>query len=514
MASVAVQPHHLYVAAALHQRKVEAMPWRDWLAKHFAAYTTSDYADRHIRFWEWVSALISNPTDRPLPRVEVWPRGGAKSTTVELGCAYLGAQPHPARHFVLYVSETQAQANMHVQAISTMLETAGVGRAVNHYGASRGWTQTMIRTASGFNVRAFGLDAGMRGIKLDQWRPDVIVFDDIDARHDTADTTRKKVETITTSILPAESADCAIIVVQNKIAQDSIVSQLCDGRADFLHDRLPATVEPAVRDLSYERVIEDGRPRYRITGGIATWDGQDIATCERQINAWGLGAFLREAQHEVDEVEGGLWNRARDIDPFRVHDFGLPVMHRVAIGIDPSASSGGDATGIIAAGVSWFWQGRRDDKLHAYVLDDRTMQGSPKAWAEASVALYQMLHADVMVAEANNGGEMVARNIEVVPGAPTVKLVHASRGKITRAEPIQNLYERGRVHHVGVMPNLERQMCTYVPGDPSPDAMDALVWTLTELLIDGAKAATDQSAFAPVEESRESRSRRYRRMQR
>jgi len=460
--------------------------WRTWLARHFAAYTTAPFAERHERFWAWVSDLA--PDRRPAPRVEVWPRGGAKSTTVELGCAYLGAQPHPARHFVLYVSENQAQANKHVQAIAAMLETAGVGRAVNQYGASKGWTQTQIRTTTGFNVSAFGLDAGMRGIKLDQYRPDVIVFDDIDGRHDTADTTRKKIETITTSILPAESADCAIIVVQNKIAQDSIVSQLCDGRADFLHDRLPATVEPAVRDLEYERVIEDGRPKYRITGGTETWAGQDLATCERQINAWGLGAFLREAQHEVEEVEGGLWNRARDIDPFRVSPGQVPLgadMHLVAVSVDPN-TEGGDEAGIIVTGVSYEYQGIRHAHPHGYVLADRTVSGGPKRWAEAAVAAYHDFGADLLVAEKNQGGKMVAITIGTIPGAPGVTLVWASRGKRTRAEPVQKMAEDGRIHHVGTFPELEKELCMWVPGDPSPNRLDAYVWGFTKTLLGGA----------------------------
>lgn len=474
-----------------------ATDWRTWLSRYFASYTTHDNAPRHDRFWEWVSTLT--PDTRPAPRVEVWPRGGAKSTTVELGCAYLGSQPHPARHFVLYVSETQAQANTHVQAIASMLETAGVGRAVNQYGASKGWTQTRVRTNTGFNVSAFGLDAGMRGIKLDQYRPDVIVFDDIDGRHDTADTTRKKVETITTSILPAESADCAIIVVQNKIAEDSIVSQLCDGRADFLHDRLPATVEPAVFDLQYERVIEDGRPRYRITGGTETWAGQDIATCERQINAWGLGAFLREAQHEVEEVEGGLWDQARDIGPWRVIQ--TPPLHRIVVGVDPTGSATGDEAGIIVAGLSYHWQGRVQGVLHAYVIHDASLQGSPRTWAEAAVSAYGLFKADAIVAEKNYGGDMVKSTLESVPGAPAVKMVNASRGKIVRAEPVQKLYEDGRVHHVGTFPELEKEMRTYQQGSTdSPNRMDALVWTISELFM-GAANVTDQSAFTPAQDS-------------
>lgn len=484
MAAVAIRPEHLYLAAAVRRRKQEALPWREWLARHFASYTFAPFADRHIRYWEWLAEF--QPGERLRPRVEVWPRGGAKSSTTELGCAWLGSAPKPRRHYVLYVSETQAQANKHVQSIASMLERAGIKRALNEYGASKGWRHEEIRTSNGFNVTAFGLDSGMRGVKLDQFRPDVIIFDDIDSRHDTPDTTRKKIDVITTTVLPAGSTDCAVIIVQNRIAKDSIVSQLCDGRADFLHDRIPATVEPAVRDLQYERVIrDDGSPRYVITGGTATWEGQDLDTCEQQINDWGLGAWLREAQHEVDEVEGGLWQRARDIDPFRVIGK-LPMLQRIVVAIDPNAGEGGDEAGIVVAAKSVVWNGREWPMPHGYVLDDRTVDGGPKAWADAGVTAYHLYQADALIAEANNGGEMVAVTISTIPDAPPVKLIHASRGKLTRAEPVQKMYTDGRVHHLGTFPKLEAEMCTWIPGMPSPNRMDALVWALTDLLITGA----------------------------
>lgn len=499
------------MAATLRKRKaLTAKPWRQWLADSFAGYTFAPFADRHIRFWEWVSTL--EPGVRPRPRVEVWPRGGGKSSTVELGCAYVGSQPDPRRHFVLYVSETQEQANHHVSAIAGMLERVGVQRAVNQYGASKGWRLTSIRAANGFNLMAFGLDAGMRGIKLDEFRPDLIVCDDIDGRHDTPETTRKKIETLTTSILPTGSTDCAVIIVQNKIAENSIVSQLCDGRADFLHDRIPATVEPAVEGLAYERVIEDGSPRYRITGGTATWAGQDIATCERQMNAWGLAAFLREAQHEVDDHTDGLWKPERDIDPWRV--MYAPELYRIVIGVDPSGSVDGDEVGIVAAGLSHIWNGHLADRPHAYVLRDVSLHGSPKEWAEAAVRLYHDLNADAIVAEKNYGGEMVRHTLESVPDAPSVKLVTATRGKLVRAEPVQKVYEDGRAHHVGTFPMLEKEMRSYTPASKlSPNRMDALVWAMTDL-IHGAGAATDQSAFAPTSDDPRTLAQRRRRLHR
>lgn len=477
-ALVADQIERTFGTAASHR---PALPWRQWLRRHFANYTKAPFAERHVRFWEWVTGLT--PGKRPRPRVEVWPRGGAKSTTIELSLAYLGSAPSPVRHYALYVSETQAQADKHVAAVAAMLESLGVGRAMNEYGVAKGWRRQEIRTSTGFNITAFGLDSGMRGVKLDEYRPDLIIMDDIDGRHDTPATTQKKIDVITESILPAGSADVAVVVVQNAIHADSIVSQLADGRADFLYDREPATVEPAVRDLTYEQTIQpDGTPYYRITGGEPTWAGQDLETCERQLNLWGPNAFEREAQHNVEVTEGGLWEMDRDIEPFRVTE--VPDLDRIVVGVDPNAG-GADEAGIIVAGISW----RIGDELllkpHGFVLADRTVSGGSKVWAEEAVTAYHAYRADALVAEANNGGDMVAVTIETVENAPRVELVHASRGKITRAEPVQKLYADGRVHHVGRFRQLEREQCTWRPGQPSPNRMDALVWAITDLLLEG-----------------------------
>lgn len=468
-------------------------PWREWLAEYLPGYTEKPFGDRHIRLWDWFDSLRKGV--RPRPRVEVWPRGGAKSTTIEAACAWIGAADRPERHYVLYVSETQAQADKHVQAIATMLERAGIGRAVNEYGQSKGWRRQEIRTETGFNVTAFGLDSGLRGVKLDEYRPDLIIMDDIDGRHDTEATTQKKIDVLTESILPAGSSDVAIVIVQNLIAKDSIVSRLVDGRADFLHTRETPTLEPAIRDLEVvQGEDEEGRPRFRIVAGIPTWAGQDIATCEDQINDWGLTAFLREAQQEVDIAEGGLWRRERDIEPFRLLG-PVPDLDRIVVAVDPNAGEGGDQAGIIVAGTSYYWAGRQWDEAHAYVLADRTVSGGPRAWAEEAVAAYHDYRADSLLAEVNNGGEMVEITIGTIPGAPPVEMVYASRSKLTRAEPVQVLYEKGRVHHAGRFPELEKELCTWRPGDPSPNRLDADVWALTDLLIDGVDGFGELEAY-------------------
>lgn len=311
------------------------LPWQDWLKRHFPHVCTQPFGARHVRLWEWFDRL--KPGERPRPRVEVWPRGGAKSTTTELGtvrcCVRL------SRRYALYVSETQEQADKHIGAIASLMEKAGVERAVNVYGHSKGWRRQELRTANGFNVSAYGLDTAARGVKLDEYRPDLIIFDDLDSQDDSTRTTEKKVNALTTAIIPAESSDCAHLFLQNLIHEESIFAQLVDGRADFLHDREPACVEPAVRGLQVRTEDRgDGQQVYRITAGEPTWEGQNLAICEKQINAWGFRAFQREAQHLVAGAGGYVFDVAqlRTVKPGDV-----PELVAVCLAWDLAATEGG-----------------------------------------------------------------------------------------------------------------------------------------------------------------------------
>jgi hypothetical protein len=173
---------------------------------------------------------------------------------------------------------------------------------------------------------------------------------------------------------------------------------------------------------------------------------------------------------DVDEAPGALWTRDI-IEKGRL--LKAPDLSRIVVGIDPSATSTGDEAGIVTAGILG---------NHLHTLADDSVQGSPLQWATAAVTAYYRHRADRIVAEANNGGEMVELTIRQVDSSVPVTLVHASRGKQTRAEPVAAVYEQGRGHHVGNFPALEDEMCLWLPGDPSPNRMDALVWAATELL--------------------------------
>lgn len=183
----------------------------------------------------------------------------------------------------------------------------------------------------------------------------------------------------------------------------------------------------------------------------------------------------------LDDAPGALWSRAKLDETRRKKTDKLPDMQRVVVAIDPAASSGGEEgqaeTGIVAAGIGTDGRG--------YVLDDVSCRLSPNGWARQAVAAYDLYAADAIVAEVNQGGEMVEQTIRSVrPGVSYIG-VRASRGKVTRAEPVAALYEQGRVSHVGSFPALEDQMVLFTPlgieGETTADRTDALVWAMTEL---------------------------------
>ncbi len=454
--------------------KLVADGWRVWVGGVFPHYVTAPFASRHVSLWEWFDALEQGA--RPRPRIEIWGRGGAKSTSVELGCAWISEKL--TRRFALYVCGTQDQADKHIQSIGTALEETGAQRAVNVHGTVKGWRRQELRAANGFNAAAYGLDVAMRGIKIDQFRPDLIIFDDIDHVHDSPDRVKKKIQAITLSVLPTGSPDCAVLFVQNLVHANSVASKLAENKADFLLDRERVTVEPAVRDMEYEHTARaDGTGRYTITKGTATWEGQDLKTCEQQMNTWGLRAFLREAQHKIGDTIGALWKRAW-IDKFRVTSEQVPDLIRVVTGVDPPGTSkeSGAEAGIVAGGID------NRNPPHLYVLKDASLQGTPPEWAKAVVDTHKEVKGDRVVAEENYGGEMVKFTIKGVDNKIPYKSVHASRGKAVRAEPVSVATEEGLIHFVGHFTDLEDELCGWVPGvGLSPNRLDALVWIATEL---------------------------------
>jgi len=190
----------------------------------------------------------------------------------------------------------------------------------------------------------------------------------------------------------------------------------------------------------------------------------------------------------LEDAPGALWKRDL-LEETRVMK--APDLVRVVVAIDPAvtATEESDETGIVVAGLGV--------DGHGYVLDDRSLRASPDGWAREAIAAYHTLRADRIVAEVNNGGDMVENTLRVVDRNIPYRAIHASRGKQARAEPISALYEQKRVHHVGTFADLEDQLCQWVPGaEKSPDRLDALVWVLTELMLGEEAQSEDVVSLA------------------
>ena len=197
----------------------------------------------------------------------------------------------------------------------------------------------------------------------------------------------------------------------------------------------------------------------------------------------------------IDEVEGALWERD-NIEALRVKE--APALKKIGVAIDPAVTATADSneTGIIVGGIS--------EVGHGYVLADGSGTLAPNAWARRAVDAYRNHAANAIIAEVNNGGDLVENTIRMLRDENDkpighnvyVRQVRAARGKFTRAEPVSALYGEKRIHHVGEFPELEDQMCTWVPGEKSPDRLDAMVWLFTELMVGEMISGAELVSFA------------------
>ena len=303
--------------------------WDDWLRSYFHCYFSRSgepvpFAEFHKELWDWVWML--RPGVRPTPLIAVWSREAGKSTNAEIACVAVGARR--VRRYGLYISSTQDKADDHVGNVGSILENSDINnedpslaqRRVGKYGQSKGWRRNRLRTASGFTLDALGLDSAARGAKIDEVRPDFIVFDDIDQDGDTEARVMKKIDQITRKILPAGAHDVAVLGVQNLVHGNSIFVRFVDGRADFLVNRKISGPHPALKDMTFEK---DREGRVTITHGIPTWEGLDLKRCQSIIHDIGLNAFLAEYQHDKSAQQGAffgdIWVESiLCIDPFRI----------------------------------------------------------------------------------------------------------------------------------------------------------------------------------------------------
>lgn len=299
-------------------------------------------------------------------------------------------------------------------------------------------------------------------------------LDDIDEKHDTERATKKKITTITETILPAGSADMTVLAIQNLIIPHGIFSQLAQGTADFLLDRIVSGPHPAVRGLEYK--IENGIPV--IVSGVATWEGQSLEICAAQMRTWGVRAFLREAQHNLDIGEGGIFD---DIEYKRISLDDLPELDRVVCWIDPAVSSNrqSNCQAIQIDGIV-----RDGDDYKIYRLYSWEGIDSPTAVIKRALLRGTVFKTESIGIETNMGGilwkesyekisaELIAE--EAIRYIPEYKTTHMSRqgDKSERASQMLDDYLGGRIIHVTEYTQpLETAMRRF-PGSPD-DLVDA-----------------------------------------
>lgn len=487
-----------FISNNLFQSSGQADPftdWRDWCLSVFPQYYHDNFGERHIAFWEHIEKI--GEVEHLPALVAIWPRGSGKSTTIEGAIVRIAAKR--AKRYGWYICATQDQADKHVATVAGMLEASTISfyypdlskRLLDKYGQSEGWKRNLLRCATGFTLEAIGIDKAVRGGKMDWARPDLLIFDDIDARHDSLNTIEKKIQTITESILPAGSNDSAIVFVQNLIHKDSIASMLTgkgDKPADFMQRRKVLGPYPAVDDLVTEQT-EEGT---KIVSGTATWAGQSLSICEQQINLWGLSAFLREAQHEVDDPPGGIWDHI----VFQQCRYDkVPELVKGSVWVDPAVTStdNSDCHAIQADGLGI------DGKLYRFYSWEGIT--SPEDSLKRAILKAIELGFDTVGVESDQGGDawrsvyneswrMLVESDEYPQitadvKKPTFKQAKAGSGhgsKVHRNSLMLTAYEQSRVIHViGTSHALERALKRFPKKKPF-DLVDAAYWGFDDLL--------------------------------
>lgn len=282
------------------------LTWEEWLAKVAPHIRRDLMAPQHVELWEWIDAL--EPGIRPAAFLADWPRAFGKTTTMRLAMARMCVTMK--RRFGLYTCSTQESANNHIVSIRQRFEDMGVARLESKYGHALGWSGERLRTDNGFTILALGLDtAALRGLNLNDLRPDFIALDDIDDLNDSVEACEKKYRTLTQTVLPAGSSDMAVMFGQNEIHGGSVMHRFVSGDADALRRRKISKVV-AVRGFECATVPTEtpGEPDpYVITAGESTWPGKTLAQWTEDLNLYGEPAFRRECQHELGA--GGLFFR-------------------------------------------------------------------------------------------------------------------------------------------------------------------------------------------------------------
>jgi hypothetical protein len=291
--------------------------WETWLRTLGPNTFTGSFASFHRDFWGWYWR-ITGKRRLGLPLIDeekvflaIWMRGGGKSSNVEWAAIAEGALV--GKGYVLYVSGTQALADAHVSSIRDRLEGNEIGLyypglgdpQIGKHGNQKGWSRDFLQTANGWAVRPIGLDVGVRGGKVGDQRPSLIILDDVDSHEDSPAVVEKKLETLTRAIIPAGGPDTIILFGQNLIHRNSVLNQILTYRSSALSVRIPSGPFKAFEGLEIELKQTDRGPRNVIVAGEPTWKDFDLAACQTFLDNSGRESFYAEYQHDFEAIEEG-----------------------------------------------------------------------------------------------------------------------------------------------------------------------------------------------------------------
>ncbi len=455
----------------------------DWVIAIYRSVFSKPFGPQHRGVFEWAWPIERGV--RPQPLVAIWSRGFGKSTTAETVAVMLGAREQ--RKYLLYVSETQELADSHLLAIRGMIESPVLRSyypsfakpKISKEGHSKGWRHNRLYCGNGYVIDSIGLDTAKRGSRILDARPDFMIFDDIDAKGDSPSITRKKIDTITSSLLPAGSVDAAVMFVQNMIIDTGVFAQLAQPQPPFMRNRILSGPFPALENFKWG-IADDGSIELF---GTPTWEGIGLEACKKIVQEIGITAFRSEYQHEITN-EGSLFESVRfqHIDRQEVKP-----MWRKIVAIDPAVTSedGSDSHGICVAGVA--------ESGEIYILDAWEKRANPEFALRKGFYFALKYGADKVVIEGNQGGDTwlsLWDNIvdksgvdeDRIPGIEIVKATSSTGSKMERASQLLVDYELNKIFHVNgdYIPTLEGALRRFPLRKPF-DLTDATYWAWIDL---------------------------------